>query len=240
MAVIVTAAGSGERLGAGIPKAFVDLAGFTMLQRAVDAVLASGVVDRVLVAVPSEMVGTATELLGGRADVIPGGSERPETVLKALSALLVGRELQPGELQPGEPPSGEPLAMNPQYVLVHDAARPLTPPAVIRRVIDALRAGSRAVIPVLPVSDTIKAVDASGTVLSTPERSGLRAVQTPQGFETALLRQVYERATDLAVTDDASLVERAGIPVRTVPGDPMAFKITTPLDLRLARAVLET
>lgn len=240
MAVIVTAAGSGQRLGAGIPKAFVDLAGCTMLERAVDAVLASGVVDRVLVAVPSEMVGTATELLGGRADVISGGSERPETVLKALSALPVGRELQPGELQPGEPPSGEPLAMNPQYVLVHDAARPLTPPAVIRRVIDALRAGSRAVIPVLPVSDTIKAVDASGTVLSTPERSGLRAVQTPQGFETALLRQVYERATDLAVTDDASLVERAGIPVRTVPGDPMAFKITTPLDLRLARAVLET
>lgn len=245
VAVIVTAAGSGERLGAGIPKAFVDLAGFTMLQRAVDAVLASGVVDRVLVAVPSEMVGTATELLGGRADVISGGPERPETVLKALSALPVGRELQPGEppsgeFQPGEPPSGEPLAMNPQYVLVHDAARPLTPPAVIRRVIDALRAGSRAVIPVLPVSDTIKAVDASGTVLSTPERSGLRAVQTPQGFETALLRQVYERATDLAVTDDASLVERAGIPVRTVPGDPMAFKITTPLDLRLARAVLET
>lgn len=235
MSVIVTAAGSGERLGAGIPKAFVDLAGRTMLQRAVDTLLASGVVDRVLVAVPSEMVGTATESLGGRVDVIPGGSERPETVLKALSALSVGRELQPGELQPGEPQAGDP-----QYVLVHDAARPLTPPAVIRRVIDALRAGSRAVIPVLPVSDTIKAVDANGTVLDTPERSGLRAVQTPQGFETALLRQVYGRATDLGVTDDASLVERAGIPVRTVPGDPLAFKITTPLDLRLARAVLES
>lgn len=250
MSVILTAAGSGERLGAGIPKAFVDLAGRTMLQRAFDAVLASGVVDRVLVAVPSEMVGTATELLGGRADVISGGSERPETVLKALSALSVGREFQPGELQPGElqagaPPSGrlpicEPQVGDPQYVLVHDAARPLTPPAVIRRVIDALRSGSRAVIPVLPVSDTIKAVDANGTVLDTPERSGLRAVQTPQGFETALLRQAYEGATDLGVTDDASLVERAGIPVRTVPGDPLAFKITTPLDLRLARAVLET
>lgn len=250
MAVIVTAAGSGERLGAGIPKAFVDLAGSTMLQRAVDAVLASGVVDRVVVAVPSEKVGTATELLAGRADVISGGSERPETVLKALSALSVARDSQPCDPEPcdSEPCESEPCdsqacdpkAGDPRYVLVHDAARPLTPPVVIRRVIDALRAGSRAVIPVLPVSDTIKAVDANGAVLGTPERSGLRAVQTPQGFETALLRQAYERATDFAVTDDASLVERAGIPVQTVAGDPLAFKITTPLDLRLARAVLET
>lgn len=147
-------------------------------------------------------------------------SERPETVFKALAALSA--------------------AGDPEYVLIHDAARPLTPPATTRRVVDALRAGSRAVIPVLPVSDTIKAVDANGAVLGTPERSGLRAVQTPQGFETALLRRAYELATDLAVTDDASLVERMGIAVQTVPGDPMAFKITTPLDLRLARAVLET
>lgn len=240
MSVIVTAAGSGERLGAGIPKAFVDLVGRTILQRAVDAVLASGVADRVLVAVPSEMVGAATELLGGRADVISGGAERPETVLKALSALSIAGAFSPGASSPGASSPGEPQAEDPQFVLVHDAARPLTPPAVIRRVLDALRAGSRAVIPVLPMSDTIKAVDAGGTVLGTPERSGLRAVQTPQGFETALLRQAYEQAIDLAVTDDASLVERTGIPVRTVPGDPLAFKITTPLDLRLARSVLET
>lgn len=219
VAVIITAAGSGERLGAGIPKAFVDLVGSTMLERAVDAVLASGAVDQVVVAVPAEKVSDATELLDGRATVVSGGSERPETVFKALAALSAEFE--------------------PEFVLIHDAARPLTPPATTRRVVDALRAGSRAVIPVLPVSDTIKAVDANDAVLGTPERSGLRAVQTPQGFETALLRRAYERATDLSVTDDASLVERMGIPVQTVPGDPMAFKITTPLDLLLARAVLE-
>lgn len=220
VAVVITAAGSGERLGAGIPKAFVDLLGSTMLERAVDAVIASNVVDRIVVAVPSEKVCYARELLGDRATVVAGGSERPDTVVKALAELLA--------------------AGDPEYVLIHDAARPLTPPAATRRVVEALRAGSRAVIPVLPVADTIKAVDANGAVLGTPERSGLRAVQTPQGFETALLRRAYECATDLAVTDDASLVERMGVPVQTVPGDPMAFKITTPLDLRLARAVLET
>jgi len=215
--VVITAAGSGERLGAGIPKAFVELAGRAMLEWAVEGVFATDVVDRVVVAVPDDRVDDAQTLLGGRVDVVAGGSERPQTVLNALAALA---------------------AVDPEYVLIHDAARPLTPPTAIQRVIDALRAGSRAVIPVLPVSDTIKAVDANGVVLGTPERSGLRAVQTPQGFETGLLRRAYERASDLEVTDDASLLERMGVPVQTVAGDPLAFKITTPLDLQLARAVL--
>lgn len=212
---VVTAAGSGERLGAGIPKAFVELGGCTMLERAVDGLLASGVVDRVVVAAPVERVAETTLLLDGRATVVAGGAERPETVRCALDAI-------------GEP----------DFVLVHDAARPLTPVEQIRRVVTALRDGLRAVIPVLPVTDTIKAVDANGVVLGTPERSGLRAVQTPQGFETALLRRAYERAGGAAVTDDASLVEYLGTPVHTVEGDTLAFKITTPLDLRLARALM--
>jgi 2-C-methyl-D-erythritol 4-phosphate cytidylyltransferase len=124
-------------------------------------------------------------------------------------------------------------------VLVHDAARPLTPPVVIERVVAALKNGLRAVIPVLPVADTIKAVDFNGVVLGTPERAGLRAAQTPQGFETDLLRSAYRRAAGLAVTDDAALVEHIGVPVHTVEGDAMAFKITTPMDLLIARAVLE-
>ena len=123
---------------------------------------------------------------------------------------------------------------------MHDAARPLTPVEQIQRVVAALRDGLRAVIPVLPVTDTVKAVDANGVVLGTPERSGLRAVQTPQGFETALLRRAYERSGGATVTDDASLVEYLGTPVHTVDGDTMAFKITTPLDLQLARALLGT
>jgi 2-C-methyl-D-erythritol 4-phosphate cytidylyltransferase len=212
---VVTAAGSGERLGAGIPKAYVELGGCTMLERAVDGLLASGVVDRVVVAVPPDRVDETKLLLGDRATVVVGGSERPETVRCALAAV-------------GDP----------DFVLVHDAARPLTPADQIQRVVAALREGLRAVIPVLPVIDTVKAVDANGVVLGTPERAGLRAVQTPQGFETELLRRAYDRAAGAVVTDDASLVEFLGTPVHTVAGDTRAFKITTPLDLRLAQALL--
>lgn len=215
---IVPAAGSGERLGAGIPKAFVDLDGRTMLEHAVDGLLASGVIDRVMVAVPDALVAETDSLLAGRATVVAGGPERPDSVRLALAGLeLAGL---------GEP----------DFVVVHDAARPLTPGDQIRRVVAALGEGLRAVIPVLPVSDTIKAVDANGAVLGTPERAGLRAVQTPQGFETALLRRAYQQR--VSATDDASLVESLGVPVHTVAGDPLAFKVTTPLDLQLARAVL--
>jgi len=213
---IVPAAGSGARLGAGIPKAFVELSGQTMLERAVDGLLASGVIDRVVVAVPADRVAATAALLGGRVQVVEGGAERHDTVRLALGAV-------------GDP----------EFVVVHDAARPLTPVEQIQRVVAALRDGMRAVIPVLPVVDTIKAVDANGAVLGTPERAGLRAVQTPQGFETGLLRRAYQRAGALSATDDASLVENLGTPVHTVAGDPLAFKVTTALDLRLARAVLE-
>jgi len=213
---VVTAAGSGERLGAGMPKAFVELGGRIMLEYAVEGLLASGVIDRVVVATPADRVDETAVLLGGRATVVEGGTERHESVRLALAAV-------------GEP----------DFILVHDAARPLTPIDQIRRVVAALRDGMRAVIPVLPVADTIKAVDANGVVLGTPERAGLRAVQTPQGFETALLRRAYQHSGSFIGTDDASLVENLGTPVHTVAGDALAFKITTALDLRLARAVLD-
>lgn len=212
---VVPAAGSGERLGAGIAKAFVKLGVRTMLEYSVDGLLASGVIDRVVVAVPADRVAQTTALLNGRVSVVEGGPERCDTVRLALEA-----------------------AGDPQFILVHDAARPLTPAGQIQRVVAALREGMRAVIPVLPVVDTIKAVDANGVVLGTPERAGLRAVQTPQGFEAELLRRAYQRAGSFAVTDDASLVENIGISVHTVAGDPLAFKVTTALDLTLARAVL--
>lgn len=214
---IVSAAGSGERLGAGIPKAYVELCGQTMLERSVDGLLRSGVIDRVVVAVPADRVAETATLMAGRATVVAGGAERYDTVRLALDKI-------------GDP----------EFVLVHDAARPLTPVDQIHRVVAALADGQRAVIPVLPVVDTIKAVDANGVVLGTPERSGLRAVQTPQGFTTELLRRAYQRAGTIAATDDASLVENLGTPVHTVAGDPLAFKVTTALDLQLARAVLES
>lgn len=126
----------------------------------------------------------------------------------------------------------------PEYVLVHDAARALTPPSLIGRVVAALRDGHDAVVPGLPLSDTVKAVDANGLVLGTPERAGLRAVQTPQGFATDVLMRAFDQAVDGDFTDDASLVEHIGGQVQVVDGDPLAFKITTQLDLMLAKAIV--
>jgi 2-C-methyl-D-erythritol 4-phosphate cytidylyltransferase len=115
------------------------------------------------------------------------------------------------------------------YVLVHDAARPYAPVSLAARVLAALRSGERAVVPALPVVDTVKRIDAAGYVLETPDRAMLRAVQTPQGFERALLDAAHASALD--ATDDAGLVEALGVPVLTVRGDELAGKITTPADL---------
>ena len=221
---MVPAAGSGERLGAGIPKAFCTVDGRTLLELAVAGLLDSTVVDHVVAAVPADRIDEAKHLLAGQATVVAGGSDRTESVNRALAAL--------------------PAAIEPEFVLVHDAARALTPPALVVRVVEALRAGHRAVVPALPLHDTIKAVDANGVVLGTPERAGLRAVQTPQGFATDLLMRAYRAYQDAAghagagFTDDASLVEHVGGQVQVVEGDPLAFKITTGLDLLLAEAVV--
>jgi 2-C-methyl-D-erythritol 4-phosphate cytidylyltransferase len=209
---VVPAAGSGERLAAGIPKAFCEVDGRTLLERAVAGLLQSDVVSHVVV---------AKQVLAERATVVAGGSDRTESVSLALAAL--------------------PMAAEPEFVLVHDAARALTPPALIVRVVDALRDGHQAVVPALRLHDTIKAVDANGVVLGTPERAGLRAVQTPQGFATDLLLRayrVYQSSGSAGFTDDASLVEHVGGQVQVVDGDPLAFKITTRLDLLLAEAIV--
>ena len=216
---VVPAAGSGERLAAGIPKAFCEVAGRTLLERAVGGLLESGVVDHVVVAVPVDRIDEAKRVLADRAAVVAGGSDRTQSVNLALAAL--------------------PATAVPAFVLVHDAARALTPPALIARVVEALRAGHDAVVPALPLHDTIKAVDANGVVLGTPERAGLRAVQTPQGFATELLLRAYRAGAGAAgFTDDASLVEHVGGQVQVVDGDPLAFKITTQLDLLLADAIV--
>ena len=215
---VVPAAGSGERLAAGMPKAFFQLAGRTLVERAVDGLLESGVVDRVVVAVPADRTDRAKLILGRDATVVAGGTNRGDSVARALAAVTDTQQ--------------------PDFVLVHDAARALTPPELVVRVVEALRAGYQAVVPVLPLSDTIKAVDDSGAVLGTPERAGLRAVQTPQGFATDLLLRAYQQAGPADFTDDASLVERVGGQVQVVDGDPLAFKITTQLDLLLAQAIV--
>ncbi|WP_193046610.1 2-C-methyl-D-erythritol 4-phosphate cytidylyltransferase [Mycolicibacterium baixiangningiae] len=212
---VVPAAGSGQRLAAGAPKAFVNVAGRPMLERAIAGLRESGVVDSIVIAVPPGRTDEATLIFGGDALIVAGGADRTESVSLALTAV--------GDAE---------------FVLVHDAARALTPPSLVVRVVEALRAGYGAVVPALPVADTIKAVDANGAVLGTPERAGLRAVQTPQGFHVDVLRRAYARAGDGGFTDDASMVEQSGGQVQTVDGDPLAFKITTPLDLVLAEAIL--
>ncbi|WP_309231247.1 2-C-methyl-D-erythritol 4-phosphate cytidylyltransferase [Nocardia sp. SYP-A9097] len=213
---LVPAAGMGVRLGENKPKAFVPVGGSPMLALAVAGLIASGSVDEVVVMVPAELLDQTRALLpvsSTPVHVVPGGSERTDSVRAGLDA-----------------------APDATFVLVHDAARALTPPALIARVVAELRAGAQAVIPALPVTDTIKSVDATGAVTGTPDRAGLRAIQTPQGFEARLLRAAY--ATGTQATDDAGLVELLGATVRTVPGDVLAFKITTPLDLVLANTLV--
>jgi len=221
VAAIVPAAGSGDRLGGGIPKAFRLLAGTTLLRRSADAVATS--VDLVVVAVPADRRdvdwrNAAVAALEGAAcptRVVAGGASRQASVAAALAVL-------PADVD---------------VVLVHDAARPLMPPAVVAAVIAAVRAGAPGVIPALAVTDTLKSVDASGRVLRTVDRTGLVAVQTPQGFRRDVLERAH-RADPGVATDDAALVEALGIPVLTVPGDPAGFKITTPYDVVLAEALL--
>ncbi|MGF6887861.1 2-C-methyl-D-erythritol 4-phosphate cytidylyltransferase [Nocardia sp. GAS34] len=218
---LVPAAGQGVRLGESMPKAFVPVGGSPMLTLAIDGLIASGVVDHIVIMTPAELVGEAQGLLVGHlgpacpvpVDVVPGGTERTDSVRAGIAA-----------------------APQASHFLVHDAARALTPPTLIARVVAELRAGHSAVVPGLPVTDTIKSVDAQGDVTGTPDRAGLRAIQTPQGFEADLLRRAY--AAGLQATDDAALVEAFGARVRVIPGEPMAFKITTPLDLHLARTLL--
>ncbi len=218
-AAIVPAAGKGERLGPGAPKALRSIGGIPILVHAVRSLVSSGRIGLVVVAAPPDGVGGVRDLLsefGSAVHVVPGGDTRQRSVALALDAIPETHEI----------------------VLVHDAARALTPPSLVTAVIDAVAAGSDAVIPVLPVADTIKAVDSSGmTVTATVDRSTLRAVQTPQGFRRSLLVKAHAAATAADITDDAGLVERLGVPVAVIPGHTEAFKVTTPFDLLLAEAV---
>ncbi|MGC7218982.1 2-C-methyl-D-erythritol 4-phosphate cytidylyltransferase [Mycobacteroides abscessus] len=213
-AAIVPAAGLGVRLGANTPKAFVSVGGRTMLQRCVDGLLASGAVDEVVVVVGVDQLERAATLVGPGATVVQGGAERTDSVRAGLAAVDAA-----------------------DWILVHDAARPLTPPDMIARIVAELRTGRGAVIPAVAVTDTIKSIDVHGDVIGTPDRAGLRAVQTPQGFAADVLRRAYAAAGDIA-TDDAALVEQIGESVHVVEGDRLAFKITTTLDMTLAEAIL--
>ncbi|MEV0152648.1 2-C-methyl-D-erythritol 4-phosphate cytidylyltransferase [Micromonospora sp. NPDC050686] len=217
VAVLVPAAGAGVRLGPGAPKALRLLGGEPLLVHAVRRIAAAPSVRTVVVAAPAADVDAVRALLAPVAPVtvVPGGVQRQASVAAALAAVPPG----------------------PEIVLVHDAARALTPPELVESVAAAVRAGHDAVIPVLPVVDTIKEVDAGEWVLGTVDRSALRAVQTPQGFRRSVLTAAHAAAGD-PLTDDAGLVEKQGVPVRCVPGSEYALKITRPFDLALAEHLL--
>ncbi|MGM0931414.1 MAG: 2-C-methyl-D-erythritol 4-phosphate cytidylyltransferase [Actinomycetota bacterium] len=236
--VIVVAAGSGTRLGYGLPKAQVPLAGEPILAHALRNVLAAGVAARICVAVPAGDTALRQLCAGFAAQhpevvisTVDGGASRAASVAAALRGL-------------GEGASA---------VLVHDAARALTPPGVFQRVAAALAAGARAVVPAVAVVDTIKtATPSTGAeadiapekVAATIDRALLRAVQTPQGFDAAALAHAHESLAGLGpkeadgITDEALLMERSGVDVMLVPGSAQALKITTQLDLAVAEALL--
>ncbi|GAA4151153.1 2-C-methyl-D-erythritol 4-phosphate cytidylyltransferase [Streptomyces tunisiensis] len=216
------------RLGPGAPKALRALGGTPMLVHAVRAMADSRAVSLVVVVAPPDGAGEVKSLLDAhalpeRTDVlvVPGGDSRQESVKRGLDALPEGYDI----------------------VLVHDAARPLVPVDTVDAVVEAVRDGAAAVVPALPLADTVKQVEPAAApgepepVVATPDRSKLRAVQTPQGFDRATLVRAHETVTD-DVTDDAGMVERLGLTVVTVPGHEEAFKVTRPLDLVLAEAVL--
>ena len=213
VAVIVVAAGSGSRLAAGIPKAFVGLDDHTILRHALRGIFEAPPMQVIVVA-PAGREGDALtdaeEAAADRRDlvsVVTGGPSRQASVAAGLAVLW-------GDVE---------------YVLVHDAARALTPPDVFTRVIGALEAGAAGVVPVMPVVDTIRQMEGD-TIVGVVDRSSLTAAQTPQGFPRRILETAYA-AADQEYTDDAAVVAAAGHATTTVAGDAIAFKITTRADL---------
>ncbi|MCR2784055.1 MULTISPECIES: 2-C-methyl-D-erythritol 4-phosphate cytidylyltransferase [unclassified Microbacterium] len=220
VAVIVVAAGSGTRLGSGGPKAFVGLDAHTILRHCLHGVFAAPSAQVIVVA-PAGREGDALtdalEAAGDRRDlvhVVTGGATRQASVAAGLHAVWPDVEI----------------------VLVHDAARALTPPEVFDRVIAAIDQGAAGAIPALPVVDTLKRVEGD-RIVAAVDRAELAAAQTPQGFRRDLLEAAY-RAASTDFTDDAALVASAGHRVVTVAGSERSFKITTPADLERARGLL--
>jgi 2-C-methyl-D-erythritol 4-phosphate cytidylyltransferase / 2-C-methyl-D-erythritol 2,4-cyclodiphosphate synthase len=220
--VIVVAAGSGSRLGTELPKAFVSLGDRSILRRALEPVLGMSEPVQIVVVAPEDHFLLAQDEVRAAAgsaieytSVVVGGVTRQSSVAIGLDALW--------------PDVG--------VVLVHDAARPFTPTALFEAVVARVRASSQGVIPGLPVVDTLKRTD-DDVALETVDRSVLSAIQTPQGFPRVELTAAYAAATE-DYTDDAAVFAAAGHTVRVISGDALAFKITTPWDLRRAQALIE-
>ncbi len=202
VAAIIAAAGSGVRFGANIPKALIQLGNRTLIEHAVAVI--SPVVDQVIVTAPAEYLSQFQALLGNAVTVVVGGQTRSESVRAGIAAV----------------------SSEAKYLLIHDAARPLASTELANQVIAELKKGEVAVIPGIAQVDTIKSVDSNGYVIATPDRSQLRNIQTPQGFEISVLRAAHSNNGE--GTDDAALVESSGNKVLVINGEERALKITTP------------
>jgi 2-C-methyl-D-erythritol 4-phosphate cytidylyltransferase/2-C-methyl-D-erythritol 2,4-cyclodiphosphate synthase len=198
----------GHRLGADIPKALIQIDGITLIERAFTAL--STVVDEIIITAPAGYEAEFQKIVGESATVITGGVLRSDSVNLALNSL----------------------SPSINYVLVHDAARALASADLASRVLGELRGGESAVVPVIQVVDTIKEIDRDGYVRNTPDRSALKAVQTPQGFALDVLKRAHAASED--ATDDAALVEALGIKVKTITGEARAMKVTNPEDIAIA------
>ncbi len=222
MHLLIVAAGSGRRMGASANKLLLPLLGRPVLAWTLEAALASEAIRWIgIVGQPVDAVAVAAIVASAAADRpvhwILGGDTRQESVRRGLAALP-------------EEASG---------VLIHDGARCLVEPSLFARCAEAVARGE-SVIAATPVTDTIKQVDGSGRINATPDRQLLWAAQTPQGFPVGALVEAHGRAEaeGWSVTDDASLFERLGLPVRVLEAPPSNIKLTTPIDLTLAEAVL--
>lgn len=220
-AVVVTAAGMGTRLGFNMPKALVPLGGRTLIERALDGVHASRIADRIVVTIPPGTEDVFGSLVGPGIDIVAGGDNRQQSVKNGLD-----------------------IVPDADIVLVHDAARCLTPPEVMVRVRDAILAGHAGAVPGVPVTDTVKKViphERFEPVEDTLDRTVLRHVQTPQAFRGDILREAHELVWPGAegAPDDASLVEYLGHDVVIVEGSVLALKVTTAFDLKLSELLLE-
>ena len=219
VAVLLVAAGRGERAGEGEPKQFRPIAGVPMLLRALRPFASHPDVGQIVIALPSEIVASPPDWLaalkGERVQFVAGGATRRESVSRALHAL----------------------AREAQVVLVHDAARPFVSRETIDAVIEVVREGDGAVAAV-PVNDTLKVADPRHVVTATTPREGLWRAQTPQGFPRSMLEDAHAHVPpDADATDDAMLAEARGHRLRVVPDSPLNLKITSSQDFVLADAL---
>ena len=216
---VIVAAGSASRMG-GIDKVMAPLRGEPVILRTVRAFQETDAIREIVIVTREDLIMPVSDLCAGLDKVkavVVGGGSRQESVWLGLNALSKGMEL----------------------AAIQDGARPLVTPALIDRTVRAAHSYGAAA-PAIPVKDTIK-VEKSGLIESTPDRSTLRAVQTPQVFDFDLLRGALQKARDdgAEVTDDCSAVERLGMKIRLVEGEERNLKVTTPLDLKIAELLLE-